>query len=72
MAVEKRRAHGWQAFGSYTLSRASGLQPSSGANAAASQVSTIAAPTFLTFGQDPNSLTNAQAGCQTIDRTCCA
>ena len=59
MAVDKRRAHGWQAFGSYTLSRASGLQPSSGANAAASQVSTIAGPTFLTFGQDPNSLTNA-------------
>ena len=59
VAVDKRRAHGWQAFGSYTLSRASGLQPSSGANAAASQVSTIAAPTFLTFGQDPNSLTNA-------------
>jgi hypothetical protein len=59
LAAEKRRAHGWQAFGSYTLSRASGLQPSSGATAAASQVSTIAAPTFLTFGQDPNSLTNA-------------
>jgi hypothetical protein len=58
-AVEKRRSHGWQAFGSYTFSRASGLQPSSGASAAASQVSTIAGATFLTFGQDPNSLTNA-------------
>ena len=59
MAAEKRRSHGWQAFGSYTWSRAAGLQPSSGANAAASQVSTIAGPTFLTFGQDPNSLINA-------------
>jgi hypothetical protein len=60
MAAEKRRSHGWQAFGSYTLSKASGLQPSSGANAAGSQVSTIAGAPFLTFGQDPNSLTNAR------------
>ena len=59
-AVEKRRANGWQAFGSYTFSRASGLQPSSGANAAGPQVSSIAAAVPLTFGQDPNSLTNAR------------
>ena len=60
MAVDKRRSHGWQAFGSYTLSRASGLQASSGATAAGSQVSTIAGAPYLTFGQDPNSLTNAR------------
>jgi len=60
LAAEKRRSHGWQAFGSYTLSRASGLQPSSGTTAAGSQVSTIAGAPFLTFGQDPNSLTNAR------------
>ena len=42
MAVEKRRSHGWQAFGSYTLSRASGLQASSGTTAAGAQVSTVA------------------------------
>jgi hypothetical protein len=60
MAVEKRRSRGWQAFGSYTASRASGLQPSSGARAADSQVSTIAGAPYLTFGQDPNSLTNAR------------
>jgi len=60
MAAEKRRADGWQAFGSYTFSRASGLQASSGAIAAASQVSTIAGSPFLTFGQDPNNLTNAR------------
>jgi len=59
-AVEKRRSHGWQAFGSYTYSRATGLQPSSGATAAASQVSTISGTPFLTFGQDPNTLTNAR------------
>ena len=59
-ALEKRRSHGWQAFGSYTYSRATGLQPSSGATAAASQVSTIAGTPFLTFGQDPNTLTNAR------------
>ena len=60
MAAEKRLSNGWQAFGSYTFSRASGLQVSSGANAAGSQVSTIAGNPYLTFGQDPNSLTNAR------------
>ena len=60
LAFDKRRAHGWQASGSYTLSRASGLQVSSGATAAGSQVSTISGAPFLTFGQDPNSLTNAR------------
>ena len=59
IAVEKRRARGWQAFGSYTYSRATGLQVSSGATAAASQVSTISGAPYLTFGQDPNSLANA-------------
>ena len=47
MAVEKRRSHGWQAFGSYTFSRASGLQASSGATAAGAQVSTIAGAPYL-------------------------
>jgi hypothetical protein len=60
VAVEKRRSRGWQAFGSYTFSRASGLQVSSGGTAAASQVSTIAGAPYLTFGQDPNNLTNAR------------
>jgi hypothetical protein len=59
MAAEKRRSNGWQAFGSYTYSRSSGLQVSSGATAAGPQVSTIAGSPYLTFGQDPNSLTNA-------------
>jgi hypothetical protein len=58
--VEKRRSNGWQALASYTLSRAYGLQASSGASAADPQVSTVA-PAFpnTTFGRDPNSLTNA-------------
>ena len=30
MAVEKRRSDGWQAFGSYTLSRAPGCRPPAG------------------------------------------
>jgi hypothetical protein len=62
MVVEKRRSRGWQAFGSYTLSRAEGLQPSSGAIAAGTQVSTVApppVPSGVTFGRDPNDLTNA-------------
>jgi TonB dependent receptor len=57
-AVEKRRSRGWQAFGSYTFSRASGLQASSGETAAGAQASTVATPT-RTFGRDPNDLTNA-------------
>jgi len=60
LAAERRRANGWQAFGSYTFSRASGLQASSGSIAAGSQVSTIAGSPYLTFGQDPNNLTNAR------------
>ncbi len=61
MMVEKRRSNGWQALASYTLSRAEGLQASSGGTAADPQVSTVAPafPTATTFGQDPNSLTNA-------------
>jgi hypothetical protein len=57
MAVEKRRAHGWEAFGSYTFSREYGLQVSSGTNAAGAQISSIDNKT--TFGRDPNDLTNA-------------
>jgi len=60
MAVEKRRSHGWQAFGSYTLSRASGLQPSSGTTAGGPQASTVAPPNPITFGRDANDLTNAR------------
>jgi hypothetical protein len=58
MAVEKRRSNGWQAFGSYTLSRATGLQASSGTTAAGAQSSSVALPN-LPFGRDPNDLTNA-------------
>ena len=62
VAVDKRRSDGWQAFGSYTFSRSSGLQPSSGATAAGAQVSTVSPPPAqtLTFGRDPNDLTNAR------------
>lgn len=62
MVFEKRRSNGWQAYGSYTVSRASGLQPSSGTNAAGGQVSTVAPPPVpqgVVFGRDPNDLTNA-------------
>ena len=62
IAMEKRRANGWQAFGSYTYSRAIGLQASGGATAAAPQVTTVAPPPSagLTYGQNPNDLTNAR------------
>ena len=60
LVAEKRRSQGWQAFGSYTYSRASGLLPSSGATAAGPQVSTIGPPNPITFGRDPNDLTNAR------------
>ena len=56
--LEKRQSHGWQAFGSYTFSRATGLQVSSGTAAGAEQLSTLTSSG--TFGQDPNNLTNAR------------
>ena len=56
--VEKRLSHGWQMFGSYTFSRAEGLQVSSGTVAAGEQLSTLTSSG--TFGQDPNNLTNAR------------
>jgi hypothetical protein len=59
IAVDRRRANGWQAFASYTWSRTSGLQSSSGTTAAGAQVSTVAPPNNLTFGRDPNDLINA-------------
>jgi hypothetical protein len=59
MALEKRRS-GWQAFGSYTLSKVYWLLPSSGTTAAGAQVSTVSPPQPLTFGRDPNDLTNAR------------
>jgi len=58
VAVDKRRVNGWQAFGSYTWSRAYGLQPSSGTTAAGEQTNTIG-PGGI-FGRDPNDLTNAR------------
>jgi hypothetical protein len=59
IAAEKRRSRGWQAFGSYTLSRAYGLQASSGTSAAGPQTSTVSPPNAIVFGRDPNDLTNA-------------
>jgi TonB dependent receptor len=58
MAMEKRRSHGWRAFGSYTLSKVSGLQVSNGTTAGGVQASTVAFAS--SFGQDPNDLTNAR------------
>ena len=59
LAVEKRLSTRWQASGSYTYSKTHGLLVTSNAAAAEPQFSTIARPGFLTFGQDPNDLTNA-------------
>ena len=64
MTVERRRSGIWQALGSYTWSRALGLQPSSGTTAAGAQVATVGAPPVsfsapVMFGRDPNHLTNA-------------
>jgi hypothetical protein len=59
LAAERRPARGWRASGSYTFSRVSGLQASSGTTAAGAQASTVAAPT-PSFGRDPNDLSNAR------------
>jgi hypothetical protein len=61
--LEKRYSNGWQALGSYTFSRTSGLLSSSGVSVAdgqlGGQLSTVAGPTPNPFGRDPNDLTNA-------------
>ena len=57
VAMEKRMASGWQASGSYTFSRVTGLQAASGATADGAQTSTVAPANM--FGSDPNNLTNA-------------
>jgi hypothetical protein len=59
VAIEKRLSNRWQASGSYTYSRAYGMQVMSNGPADAPQFSTIARPGYLIFGQDPNDLTNA-------------
>jgi hypothetical protein len=62
MVLEKRRSQHWQAFGSYTFSKTTGLLPSNLATPLPAQVSTVAPPPapVLTFGRDPNDLTNAR------------
>jgi hypothetical protein len=60
VAAEKRPFKGWEMFGSYTYSRVYGLQSNSGATPGGSQLSTVANSTPITFGQDPNDLTNAR------------
>jgi outer membrane receptor protein involved in Fe transport len=59
LATEKRMSSRWQAFGSYTFSRATGLQASSGTTPGGGQFSTIAL-SQNNFGRDPNDLTNAR------------
>ena len=70
MAVEKRRSHGWRAFGSYTWSEASGLQASSGAVASGSQISTIAGTPSARSGRIRTRLPTRAAACQMIVHTC--
>jgi hypothetical protein len=59
VAGEKRMSNDWYVSASYTYSRVTGLQVASALPVDAGQTSTIAMPEFLTFGQDPNDLTNA-------------
>src|SRR5262245_47936959 len=60
LAAEKRMFSGWQALASYTFSKVTGLQASSGTTPGSAQVSTIALSPNGTFGRDPNDLTNAR------------
>ena len=60
VAFERHRSRRWHALASYTFSRAYGLQASSGTTAAGPQLSTVSPPPPLTFGRDPNDLTNAR------------
>jgi hypothetical protein len=60
IAAEKRPFKGWEVFGSYTYSKVNGLQYDSGATPGGAQNSTVANAMAVTFGQDPNDLTNAR------------
>jgi len=60
IAAEKRPFRGWQVFGSYTYSKVEGLQSNSGTTPGGAQLSTVANVPPVTFGQDPNDLTNAR------------
>src|SRR5262249_4557329 len=60
LAAEKRPFKGWQVFGSYTYSKVIGLQSNSATSPGGAQLSTIANGAPITFGQDPNDLTNAR------------
>jgi hypothetical protein len=57
MSVDARGERGWRAFGSYTLSRTTGMVISSAVGAGGAQISSVTGP--FVFGRDPNSLTNA-------------
>ena len=59
VAAEKRRSGGWQAFGSYTWSKAVGMHASSGATAGGAQFTSIIPPAGSTFARDPNQYTYA-------------
>ena len=67
VAAEKRRSGDWQALVSYALSKAEGLQPTSGAPAGTGQFSSTFG-NVNSFGRDPNSLANA-TGLLANDRT---
>ena len=72
MALDKRRSHGWQAFGSYTYSRVDGLQASSGTTPGGAQSSTVAPVARLspTSAAIPTTSPTRVDGCRTIARTC--
>ena len=73
VAVEKRRSHGWQAFGSYTFSRAPGCSRRADALPRGAQVSTVAPPpSRARSGAIPTISPTRAAGCRTIGRTCSA
>jgi len=60
IAAERRPYRGWQVFGSYTYSKTIGLQSNASTTPGGAQLSTIGNATPITFGQDPNDLTNAR------------
>ena len=71
MAVEKRRSHGWQAFGSYTFSRvvrAAGVQRDDRRGRAGQHRAPPPQP--ARSGTIPTISPTRAAGCPTIARTC--
>ena len=70
IALEKRRSHGWQAFGSYTARRRMGCRRRAGPARLGPRRAPSARPTRSSSAAIPTTSSTPPAACPTIGRTC--